>query len=210
MIMTEIRVLLIDDHPVVRGGLRSVLDADPMIVVVGEADNGKDGIERASELKPDVVLMDLQLGHGINGAEATARIIQLPEPPRVLVLTTYDSDADILPAIAAGATGYLLKDAMPEQLRGAVRDTAAGRTVLAPSVADRLMRRSTAPRTVLTPREVQILSMVARGLTNQAIAAELFITEATVKSHLVGVFSKLQVDNRTTAVVEARKRGIIG
>ncbi|HEY9294144.1 MAG TPA: response regulator transcription factor [Microlunatus sp.] len=208
--MTEIRVLLIDDHPVVRGGLRSVLDADPMIVVVGEADNGKDGIERASELKPDVVLMDLQLGHGINGAEATARIIQLPEPPRVLVLTTYDSDADILPAIAAGATGYLLKDAMPEQLRGAVRDTAAGRTVLAPSVADRLMRRSTAPRTVLTPREVQILSMVARGLTNQAIAAELFITEATVKSHLVGVFSKLQVDNRTTAVVEARKRGIIG
>jgi len=208
--MTEIRVLLIDDHPVVRGGLRSVLDADPMIVVVGEADNGKDGIERASELRPDVVLMDLQLGHGINGAEATARIIQLPEPPRVRVLTTYDSDADILPAIAAGATGYLLKDAMPEQLRGAVRDTAAGRTVLAPSVADRLMRRSTAPRTVLTPREVQILSMVARGLTNQAIAAELFITEATVKSHLVGVFSKLQVDNRTTAVVEARKRGIIG
>ena len=208
--MTEIRVLLIDDHPVVRDGLRAVLDADPMIMVVGEAGNGADGIEQVRALRPDVVLMDLQLGQGIDGAEATTRIRQLPQPPRVLVLTTYDSDADILPAIAAGATGYLLKDASPGELRGAVHDTASGRTVLAPSVADRLMRRSTAPRTTLTPREMQILTMVARGLTNQAIAAELFITEATVKSHLVGVFSKLQVDNRTTAVVEARRRGIIG
>ena len=207
--MTEIRVLLVDDHPVVRGGLRAALGTDPAIIVVGEAATGDDGVAQARALRPDVVLMDLQLGGGIDGAEATARIRRLPDPPRVLILTTYDRDADILPAIAAGATGYLLKDAAPEQLRRAVHDTAAGRTVLAPSVATRLVERTRSPRPALTARETEILSMVADGLSNQAIGRALFITEATVKSHLVQVFAKLRVDNRTTAVAEARRRGII-
>jgi DNA-binding NarL/FixJ family response regulator len=204
-----IRVLLVDDHPVVRGGLRAALGADPEIAVVGEAATGADGVERAAARHPDVVLMDLALGPGIDGAEATARIRRMPDPPRVLVLTTYDRDADILPAIAAGAAGYLLKDATPEQLRTAVRDTAAGRTVLAPAVATRLVERTRTPEPALTRRETQILGMVADGLSNQAIGRRLFITEATVKSHLVQVYAKLRVDNRTTAVAEARRRGIL-
>lgn len=208
--MAEITVLLVDDHPVVRGGLRAALTADSMIIVVGEAGTGEDGVRLAEQLRPDVVLMDLQLGQGIDGAEATARIRRLPDPPRVLVLTTYDRDADILPAITAGATGYLLKDAEPEALLQAVHDSAAGRTVLAPSVASRLMDRATRPSgATLTPRETEIVAMVADGLSNQAIARRLFITEATVKSHLVQVFDKLAVDNRTSAVLEARRRGII-
>jgi DNA-binding NarL/FixJ family response regulator len=204
-----IRVLLVDDHPVVRGGLRAALGADPEIAVVGEAATGADGVERAAALHPEVVLMDLALGPGIDGAEATARIRRMPDPPRVLVLTTYDRDADILPAIAAGAAGYLLKDATPEQLLTAVRDTAAGRTVLAPSVATRLVERTRTPAPALTRRETQILGMVADGLSNQAIGRRLFITEATVKSHLVQVYAKLRADNRTGAVAEARRRGIL-
>lgn len=204
-----IRVLLVDDHPVVRGGLRAALGADPEITVVGEAATGADGVERAAVLRPDVVLMDLALGAGIDGAEATARIRRRPDPPRVLILTTYDRDADILPAIAAGAAGYLLKDATPEQLLAAVHDTAAGRTVLAPSVATRLVERTRTPEPALTRRETQILAMVADGLSNQAIGRRLFITEATVKSHLVQVYAKLHADNRTTAVAQARRRGIL-
>ncbi|GIL25665.1 response regulator [Actinocatenispora comari] len=204
-----IRVLLVDDHPVVRGGLRAALAADPEIAVVGEAATGADGVDQAAALHPDVVLMDLALGPGIDGAEATARIRRLPDPPRVLVLTTYDRDADILPAIAAGAAGYLLKDATPEQLLTAVHDTAAGRTVLAPSVATRLVERTRTPAPALTRRETQILGMVADGLSNQAIGRRLFITEATVKSHLVQVYAKLRADNRTGAVAEARRRGIL-
>ena len=205
-----IRVLLVDDHPVVRGGLRAALDADPDVRVVGEAATGEEGVAQAARLGPDVVLMDLALGAGIDGAEATGRIRQQPAAPRVLVLTTYDRDADILPAIAAGAAGYLLKDATPDELLAAVRDTAAGRTVLAPSVASRLVERARAPEPALTRRETQILAMVADGLSNQAIGRALFITEATVKSHLVQVCGKLRADNRTTAVAEARRRGIIG
>ncbi|WP_238006108.1 response regulator transcription factor [Dactylosporangium sp. AC04546] len=207
--MSEIRVWLVDDHPVVRGGLRAALDTDPAVSVVGEASSGEDGVAKARTLRPDVVLMDLQLGAGIDGAEATARIRRLPDPPLVLILTTYDRDADILPAIAAGANGYLLKDATPAQLLAAVHDTAAGHTVLAPSVATRLVERTRSPQQALTARETEILRMVADGLSNQAIGRALFITEATVKSHLVQVFTKLQVDNRTTAVAEARRRGII-
>ncbi|HEY3501898.1 MAG TPA: response regulator transcription factor [Actinocatenispora sp.] len=207
--MPEIRVLLVDDHPVVRGGLRAALDGDADIRVVGEAATGEDGAAQAATLHPDVVLMDLQLGAGIDGAEATTRIRALPNPPRVLVLTTYERDADILPAIAAGAAGYLLKDATPDQLRSAVHDTAAGRTVLAPTVATRLVERARSPYPALTARETQILVMVADGASNQAIGRALFITEATVKSHLVQVFTKLAVDNRTAAVAEARRRGLI-
>lgn len=207
--MTEIRVLLVDDHPVVRGGLRAALTSDKDIVVVGEAADGDDGVAQATDLHPGVVLMDLQLGNGMDGSEATARIARLPNPPRVLVLTTYDRDADILPAIAAGATGYLLKDSSPEELLRAVHETHAGRTVLAPSVAGRLAQRSTSPEPTLTSRETEILQMVAQGSSNQEIGRALFITEATVKSHLVSVFTKLHADNRTTAVATARRRGLI-
>lgn len=207
--MDEVSVLLIDDHPVVRGGLRAALTTDPQVTVIGEAGTGEDGVEQATTLGPDVVLMDLQLGGGIDGAEATGRIRRLDDPPHVLVLTTYDRDADILPAIAAGATGYLLKDTSPDELLRAVHETAGGRTVLAPSVASRLVQRSGAPQPVLTTRETEILEMVAEGRSNQAIGRDLFITEATVKSHLVQVFTKLEADNRTTAVAIARRRGII-
>jgi DNA-binding NarL/FixJ family response regulator len=204
-----IRVLIVDDHPIVRRGLRAALDVDPGITVVGEAATGVDAIEQAEATTPDVVLMDLNLGPGINGAEATRRLLAHPRPPRVLVLTTYDSDADILPAITAGATGYLLKDTEPDDLLAAIRSAAAGETVLAPAIATRLITRVRAPGRALTPREIQILRMVAEGHTNQAIARAMFITEATVKSHLVQVFTKLGVDNRTASVAEGRRRGII-
>ncbi|GAB3149523.1 response regulator transcription factor [Micromonospora sonneratiae] len=207
--MNTIRVLLVDDHPIVRGGLRAALDAAPGITVVGEAATGEAALDRIAELRPDLVLMDLQLGAGIDGAEATRRIRQLAQPPRVLILTTYDSDADILPAIEAGATGYLLKDAEPADLLAAIRTAATGETVLAPSVATRLVSRVRSPGRTLTPRETEILQMVADGQSNQAIARRLFITEATVKSHLVQVFAKLGVDNRTAAAAEARRRGTI-
>ncbi|MFG1909488.1 response regulator [Kribbella sp. NPDC048928] len=204
-----IRVLLVDDHPIVRRGLRAALAADPDIEVVGEAATGADAITEAAGSTPDLVLMDLNLGPGMNGAEATRRLLELPDPPRVLVLTTYDSDADILPAISAGATGYLLKDTDPEELLAAVRLAAAGETVLTPAIANRLVSRVRAPERSLTAREIQILEMVAAGRSNQSIARASFITEATVKSHLVQVFAKLAVDNRTAAVSEARRRGII-
>ncbi|MGH8876382.1 MAG: response regulator [Stackebrandtia sp.] len=206
--MTPITVLIVDDHPIVRGGLRTALATED-ITVVGEAGTGEDAVTRARELKPDVALMDLHLGPGINGAEATRRLLELPDPPRVLILTTYDSDADILPAIAAGATGYLLKDTEPQRLLDAVRTGATGETVLAPSVASRLVSRVRSPGQTLTAREVQILAMIADGKSNQAAARAMFITEATVKSHLVQIFTKLNVDNRTAAAAEARRRGIL-
>jgi DNA-binding NarL/FixJ family response regulator len=207
--MSEVRVLIVDDHPVVRGGLRAALAADSAITVVGEAASGADSVTEAERLRPDVVLMDLQLGSGMDGAAATTHIRALADPPRVLVLTTYDRDADILPAIAAGATGYLLKDASPDELLQAVHQTSTGRTVLAPSVASRLTQRAATTQQTLTSRETQILQMVAEGRSNQTIGQTLFITEATVKSHLVAVFTKLGADNRTTAVATARRRGII-
>lgn len=204
-----ISVLLVDDHPIVRAGLRAALGADPGLHVVGEAAGGDEAVRLARELRPDVVLMDLQLGPGIDGAAATARVRELPEPPRVLILTTYDSDADILRAIEAGAIGYLLKDAEPADLLRALRAAAAGETVLAPAVATRLVSRERAPGISLTPREAQVLQLVAGGHSNSAIARRLFISEATVKSHLVQVFAKLGVDNRTAATAEGRRRGVI-
>lgn len=204
-----IRVLLADDHPVVRAGLRAVLaDADG-IEFVGEAADGAKAVELTERDRPDVVLMDLQLGKGIDGVEATRRICAGPSAARVLVLTTYDSEADILRAIEAGATGYLLKDAQPGDLVRAIRTAATGQTVLAPPIASRLGSRNRVPGTALTPRETEILRLAAQGASNRAIARELFITEATVKSHLVQVFTKLGVDNRTAATVEGRRRGVI-
>nr|WP_202528457.1 response regulator transcription factor [Streptomyces sp. SID486] len=198
-----------DDHPVVRAGLRAVLETEPGLVVVAEAATAEDAVARAVHGDVDVVLMDLRFGAGMSGAQATARITARPGGPRVLIVTTYDSDADILPAIEAGATGYLLKDAPPEDLAAAVRTAAAGRTALAPSVADRLMNRLRTPGTALTRRETEVLSLVADGLSNQAIGDRLHLTEGTVKSHLARVFVKLDVDSRTAAVAAATSLGLI-
>ncbi|MGV9273334.1 response regulator [Streptomyces griseosporeus] len=206
---TPIRLLLADDHPVVRAGLRAVLETEPGLVVIAEAATAEEAVARAAEGDIDVVLMDLQFGRGMGGAAATARITARPGAPRVLIVTTYDSDADTLPAIEAGATGYLLKDAPPEDLAAAVRTAAAGRTTLAPSVADRLMNRLRTPGTALTRRETEVLVLVAEGLSNQAIGDRLHVTEGTVKSHLARIYAKLDVDSRTAAVAAATGLGLI-
>ncbi|GAB2805556.1 response regulator [Streptomyces daliensis] len=211
--MTEppapIRLLLADDHPVVRAGLRAVLETEEGIDVVAEAATAEEAVVRAARGGIDVVLMDLQFGGGMNGAEATAAVTARPGAPRVLIVTTYDTDADTLPAIEAGATGYLLKDAPPEDLAAAVRSAAVGRTTLAPAVADRLMHRLRAPGTALTRRESEVLALVAEGLSNQAVGARLHLTEGTVKSHLVRVYAKLGVASRTAAVAAATELGLI-
>jgi len=205
----QLLVLIVDDHPVVRAGLRATLERDPSIRLAVDVASGEAAIEAAQVERPDVVLMDLNLGAGIDGAEATRRLAALPNPPRVLVLTAYESEADILRAIEAGATGYLLKDAEPTELLAAIHTAAAGETVLAPSVATRLVSRVRTPVRALTARETQILQMVADGAPNAAIAKALFITEATVKSHLVQVFAKLGVDSRTAAAAQGRRAGLI-
>ncbi|GHJ97299.1 MULTISPECIES: response regulator [Streptomyces] len=209
--MTEplIRLLLADDHPVVRAGLRAVLDTEPGFTVVGEAATAERAVELAAAGGVDVVLMDLQFGAGMHGSEATAAITAVPGGPRVLVLTTYDTDADILAAVEAGASGYLLKDAPPEELAAAVRTAAAGQSALAPAVAHRLMDRMRTPAEALTKRELEVLQLVGEGLSNQQISKVLFLSQATVKSHLVHVFAKLGVDSRTAAVAAARERRLI-
>ncbi|KFU77695.1 DNA-binding response regulator, NarL/FixJ family, contains REC and HTH domains [Amycolatopsis lurida] len=209
--MTEppIRLLLADDHPIVRAGLRAVLETEPGLVVSAEAATAEEAVARAAEGDIDVVLMDLRFGSGMTGAEATAAITARPDAPRVLIVTTYDTDADTLPAIEAGATGYLLKDAPPEDLAAAVRTAAAGRTTLAPTVADRLMNRMRMPATALTLREIEVLVLVADGLSNRAIADRLHLTEGTVKSHLARSYTKLGVDSRTAAVATATELGLI-
>ncbi|WP_406364187.1 response regulator [Streptomyces sp. NBC_01579] len=206
---TPIRLLLADDHPVVRAGLRAVLATEAGIEVVAEAPTAEVAVARAAQGDIDVVLMDLQFGKGMNGAEATAAITARPQAPRVLIVTTYDTDADTLRAIEAGATGYLLKDAPPEDLAAAVRTAAAGRTTLAPTVADRLMNRLRTPGTTLTRRETEVLALVAVGLSNQAIGNRLHLTEGTVKSHLARIYVKLGVDSRTAAVATAAELGLI-
>ncbi|WP_405528045.1 response regulator transcription factor [Streptomyces avidinii] len=204
-----IRLLLADDHPVVRAGLRAVLDTEPDFAVVAEAATAERAVELAAGEAVDVVLMDLQFGRGMHGSEATALITARPGAPRVLVLTTYDTDADILAAVEAGASGYLLKDAPPEELAAAVRTAAAGQSALAPAVALRLMDRMRTPAEALTKRELEVLQLVADGLSNQQISKKLFLSQATVKSHLVHVYAKLGVDSRTSAVAAAATRRLI-
>lgn len=206
---TVVRILLVDDHPVIRAGLRAVLDAEPGLQVVADTGDPNEGVRRAAAGGIDVVLMDLQFGEQMMGAEATRRIVASPCAPRVLVLTTFDTDADILAAIEAGATGYLLKDAPPAELAAAVRTAAAGQSALAPAVAMRLMGRIRRPATALSPRETKVLELVAEGLSNQQIAAQLFISQATVKTHLGHIFAKLEVDSRTAAVAAAADTGLI-
>jgi DNA-binding NarL/FixJ family response regulator len=204
-----IRILLVDDHPVVRMGLRGMLDAEPDLTVIGEASSGAEGADLALRERPDIVLMDLRMPGG-DGVEATGRILAGDPGIRVMVLTTYESDRDILRAIEAGASGYLLKDASPAELADAVRAAARGETVLAPSVASTLVRqvRSPAPP-ALSARETEVLKLVAAGLTNADIGKALFISEATVKTHLLRVFNKLDVADRTAAVTTAMRHGLI-
>ncbi|WP_436499921.1 response regulator [Actinokineospora sp. HUAS TT18] len=202
-----IRLLLADDHPIVRAGLRAVLESEPDLVVAADVGTAEAAVERAGEV--DVVLMDLRFGAGLTGITATREITSRPDGPRVIVLTTYDTEADIIAAVEAGACGYLLKDAPPEELVAAVRSAAAGHSALAPSIAVRLMDRMRAPAQSLSPREIEVLRLVAAGLSNQQIAQRLFVSQATIKSHLVHVFTKLDVDSRTAAVAAAVDRGLI-
>ncbi|MGR8009876.1 response regulator [Streptomyces hypolithicus] len=203
-----VRILLCDDHAVVRAGLLALLGSEGDIEVVGEAGSGEEAVAIAAKLTPDVVLMDLQLGTGIDGVEATRRIA--PTGVHVLVLTTYDTDADITRAIEAGATGYLLKAERPEELFTAIRSAAQGRTTLSPPVASRVMDRMRgAARPTLTERERDILGQLAHGLGNREIARALFISEATVKTHLGRIYAKLGVDTRSGAVAVAKEQRLL-
>ncbi|HEX6470695.1 MAG TPA: response regulator transcription factor [Streptosporangiaceae bacterium] len=204
-----IRVLLADDHPIVREGLRTILTTEPGLRLVGEAASGDEAVALARSLRPDVVLMDLRMPGG-DGVEATKRILDELPAIRILVLTTYDTDSDILRAIGAGATGYMLKDSSRADLVRAIRAAGKGETVLAPSVADHLVASTRRPRqTPLSAREVEVLGLVARGLTNGEIGQRLVISQATVKTHLLRAFTKLGVSDRTAAVTVAIERGIL-
>lgn len=204
-----IKVLVVDDHPVVRDGLRGMLDSQPDLAVIGEAADGQQALAAVARHAPDVVLMDLRMPE-LDGVDAIRRICADHPTVRVLVLTTYDDDADIVRAVEAGATGYLLKDTPRHELFNAVRAAARGETVLAPAVAAKLMRQLRKPaEDPLTERELDVLLLVAQGLTNKAIATELHVSEATVKTHLVHTFTKLDVDDRTAAVMAALQRGLL-
>ncbi|MFF4738502.1 response regulator [Streptomyces sp. NPDC001262] len=208
MTQTPVRILLCDDHAVVRAGLLALLGSEPDIEVVGEAGSGEEAVAAAAKLRPDVVLMDLQLGPGIDGVEATRRIAATGV--HVLVLTTYDTDADITRAIAAGATGYLLKAERPEELFAAIHSAAQGRTTLSPPVASRVMSHMRgAARPALTARELDILAQLAQGLGNRDIARALFISQATVKTHLGRIYDKLGVDTRAGAVAVAKEQRLL-
>jgi DNA-binding NarL/FixJ family response regulator len=204
-----LRILIVDDHPVVRTGLAGMLGAEDDLEVVGEAGDGEEAVAVARHIRPDVVLMDLRMPR-VDGAQATARIIAADPNIKVLVLTTYDTDSDIIRAVEAGATGYLLKDTPRTELAAAVRAAARGETVLAPPVAARLVNRLRTPaQEQRTPREADVLAAVARGLSNAEVGHLLSIGEATVKTHLLRVFAKLGVDDRTAAVTLAYERGIL-
>ncbi|MBB4948058.1 DNA-binding NarL/FixJ family response regulator [Kitasatospora gansuensis] len=206
---TPVRLLVCDDHAVVRAGLLALLGSADDIEVVGAAGSGEEAVALADKLHPQVVLMDLQLGDGIDGVEATSRIAGRPGAPYVLVLTTYDTDADINRAIAAGATGYLLKAERPEELFAAIHAAAEGRTTLSPPVASRVMAQLRTPAPQLTDREQEILAQLAQGLGNREIARALFISEATVKTHLGRIYDKLGVDTRSGAVAAAKERRLL-
>ncbi|MFF2864798.1 response regulator [Streptomyces rubiginosohelvolus] len=209
-----ITLLIADDHPVVRDGLRGILEPADGFTVLGEASGGTEAVEMTLRMDPDVVLMDLRMSAG-SGVEAIAELTRRGARARVLVLTTFDTDSDTLPAIEAGATGYLLKDALRDELFAAIRAAAEGRTVLSPAVASRLVTAVRSPAVppvddTLSAREAQVLEQVARGASNREIARRLFISEATVKTHLIHIYGKLDVRDRAAAVAVAYQRGILG
>lgn len=203
-----IRVLLVDDHPVVRSGLRAVLERGA-VEVVGEAATGEEAIALAAHLHPDVVLCDLRLGDGLNGIQTTAELRALDPAPAVLILTTFDRDAEILGAIEAGASGYLLKEVAPEAIIDGIQRVADGETVLTPDLAARVLRGMRNPLPRLTDREVEVLRHLSTGAANKEIARALFVSEATVKSHIAHIFTKLDVDSRARAIHVARETGLI-
>lgn len=204
-----VRVVVVDDHAVVRAGLRALLDGEADVAVVGEAADATEAEDVVVRTRPDVVLMDLNLGAGTGGAAATTRLRALTSPPRVLVLTAFATDSDVISALDAGASGYVLKDAPPAELYDAIRRTARGETVLAPAVAATLVRRSAVHAPVLTEREVAVLELLATGLGNREMARQLLVSEATVKSHLSRIYTKLGVDTRAGAVARAIEQRII-
>jgi DNA-binding NarL/FixJ family response regulator len=204
-----VKLLIVDDHPVVRDGLSSMFARDPEFSVVGEAADGAEAIRIAQVFAPDVILMDLRMA-GMDGVTAIKELRRRGIPARILVLTTYDTDSHVLPAIEAGATGYLLKDAPRDDLLRAVRAAARGEATLSPSVAARLMSNLRTPSAgSLSHRELEVLQLVAGGNTNREAAAKLFITEATVKTHLLNIYAKLDVNDRAAAVAEAYNRGLL-
>ena len=207
--MNPIRIVIADDHPVFRAGLQGLLSGQADFQVVGEASNGREAVNLVRLTSPDVLLVDLQMPE-LDGVHAIREIRSLAPKTRMLVLTTYDSDGDILRAVEAGATGYLLKDTPREELFKAIRATARGETVLAPTVASKLVGRARAPvDRSLSAREIEVLRLVARGTSNKIIGKELRISEATVKTHLLHIFAKLSVDDRTAAVTAAMERGVL-
>jgi DNA-binding NarL/FixJ family response regulator len=211
----SIRVMMVDDHPVVRAGLRALVEADEGIEVVGEVGSGAEALRMLDQLAasaegaPDLVLMDLNLGDGIGGIETTRSLRARHHGVKVLAVTTFDAEADIVGALEAGAIGYVLKDSPTEALIDAVGEAAAGRSVLSPEVQQRLVARMTSPDTALSPRESEILAVLATGATNREVAKALFISESTVKTHLVHLYDKLGVESRTAALRVARERRLL-
>ncbi|MEU4699096.1 response regulator transcription factor [Nonomuraea dietziae] len=205
---SPIRLLIADDHPIVRDGIRGMFTGDPRFEVLGEAGDGAQAVELARALEPDVILMDLRMPR-MDGVAAIKELARLGIAARVLVLTTYDTDSDVLPAIEAGATGYLLKDALREELMRAVEAAARGEAVLSPSVATRLLSQVRTPADPLSAREREILELIAQGATNREAAARLFISEATVKTHVLHIYTKLGVNDRAAAVAVAYQRGLL-
>jgi DNA-binding NarL/FixJ family response regulator len=205
----QIRLLIVDDHPVVRDGLRGLFAGEEGFEVVAEAENGADAVARAKAYDPDVVLMDLRMPE-MDGVSAIRALATAQVRARVLVLTTFDTDSDVLPAIEAGATGYLLKDAPRDELLRAVRSAAAGEAVLSPTVASRVLDQVRQPvKETVSQRELEVLQLVSSGATNREVAERLFISEATVKTHLLHIYAKLGVNDRAAAVGAAFERGLL-
>lgn len=204
-----VRVLLADDHPVVREGLSAMLESDPGIEVVGQAGSGEEAVTLTERLVPDLVLLDLRMG-AMDGVAATGHILRRSPRTKVVIVTTYEDDADILRAVEAGAAGYLLKGSSRAELIDAVHGAARGATVLTPSLAPKLFRARAVETPLLSGRECEVLRLVSQGLTNAEIGRQLFIGEATVKTHLLRAFKKLEVSDRTAAVITALERGLLG
>ena len=204
-----IRILLVDDHPIVRTGLRALFENFGDIAVIGEASSGEEALAFVKDNPVDVVLCDLRLGAGMNGAQTTAAIRKLSKPPHVLILTTFDKDSEILACIEAGAAGYLLKDVSAQTIVDSIRQAAAGHMVLAPEMTLRVVEGMRRPKIELTAREKDVLAQLATGAGNKQIAKALFVSEATVKTHLVHIFDKLQASSRTDAINKATEHGLL-